>query len=132
MLPAAAVFHYPWEINSGAVEEGQSVRVFGRLTYYQPEESRATLSTQHASKEHCVVVNTKHVEPFDPITGAQYIALGETEKVEDGGVVLRARVLNCIDGVNIALLQKAINEQRSFFSEREQKQSEAAQFTHDT
>lgn len=41
--------------------------------------------------------------------------------------MVRARVLNCVDGVNIALLQKAISEQRSFFSEREHKQIDAAQ-----
>lgn len=55
---------------------------FFRLVCYQPEESRATLSTQHASKEHCVVVHTLFVEPFNPITGAQYIVLGEIEKDE--------------------------------------------------
>lgn len=35
------------------------------------------------------------------------------------GVRVCARVLNCVDGVNIALLQKVINEQRSFFKERQ-------------
>nr|XP_019939470.1 PREDICTED: CST complex subunit TEN1 [Paralichthys olivaceus] len=127
MLPAAAVFHFPWEINSGSVQEGESVRTFGRLVCYQPEESRATLSAQHASKEHHVVVHTLFVEPFNPIIGAQYIVIGETENAEGVGHMVRARVLNCVDGVNIALLQKAINEQRSFFRERECKQSEDAQ-----
>lgn len=47
-------------------------------------------------------------------------------------MVIRARVLNCVDGVNIALLQKAINVQRSFFSEREGKQGDAAQPAHET
>uniref|UniRef100_A0A3Q0RK62 CST complex subunit TEN1 n=1 Tax=Amphilophus citrinellus TaxID=61819 RepID=A0A3Q0RK62_AMPCI len=127
MLPSAAVFHFPWEINSGSVQEGESVRTFGRwqlllLLYYQPEESRATLSAQHASKEHQVVVHTLFVEPFNPIIGAQYIVLGEIENDEGVGAMVRARVLNCVDGVNIALLQKAISEQRSFFSERKYKQ----------
>ncbi|KAM9362714.1 CST complex subunit TEN1 [Symphorus nematophorus] len=126
MLPAAAVFRFLWEVNSGAVQEGESVRIFGRLDCYQPEESRATLSAQHASKEHNVVVHTVFVEPFNPIIGAQYIVLGETENAEDVGVMVRARVLNCVDGVNIALLQKAINEQRSFFGERECTQGDAA------
>ncbi|XP_008290051.1 CST complex subunit TEN1, partial [Stegastes partitus] len=94
---------------------------------YQPEESRATLSAQHASKDHQVVVHTLFVEPFNPIVGAQYIALGEIEKNEEVGVMVQARVLNCVDGVNIALLQKAISEQRSFFKERESKQGDAAQ-----
>lgn len=47
-------------------------------------------------------------------------------------MLVRARVLNCVDGVNIALLQKAINVQRSFFSEREGKQGDAAEPAHET
>lgn len=43
------------------------------------------------------------------------------------GVMVRARVLTCVDGVNIALLQKAINEQRNFFRERECGQAQNAQ-----
>lgn len=42
----------------------------------------ATLSAQHASKEHQVVVHTLFVEPFNPIIGAQYLVLGETESVQ--------------------------------------------------
>ncbi|XP_029937398.1 CST complex subunit TEN1 [Myripristis murdjan] len=123
MLPAAAVFYFPWEINSGVAREGESVRTFGRLTCYQPEESRATLSAQHASAQHQVAVQTMFVEPFDPVIGAQYTVLGEVENVEGVGLMVRARVLNCVDGVNLALLQKAINEQRSFFKERETKEA---------
>uniref|UniRef100_A0A3Q2E717 CST complex subunit TEN1 n=1 Tax=Cyprinodon variegatus TaxID=28743 RepID=A0A3Q2E717_CYPVA len=132
MLPPAAVFRLPWEVNS--LKEGESVRTFGRIhllrggldnlssSYY---ESRATLSAQHASKEHLVFVHTQFVEPFNPIIGAQYLVLGETENSEGVGVTVRARVLNCVDGVNIALLQRAVTEQRSFFAERESKQVEA-------
>uniref|UniRef100_A0A8D3EFI3 CST complex subunit TEN1 n=1 Tax=Scophthalmus maximus TaxID=52904 RepID=A0A8D3EFI3_SCOMX len=136
MLPAAAVFRFPWEVNTGSVQEGESVRTFGRwvlfvkisrLVCYQPEESRAMLSAQHASKEHHVTVHTLFVEPFNPIIGAQYIVLGETENAEGVGVMVRARVLNCVDGVNVALLQKAINEQRSFFRERECRQGKDEQ-----
>ncbi|XP_007574082.1 PREDICTED: CST complex subunit TEN1 [Poecilia mexicana] len=125
MLPPTAVFRFPWEVNS--IKEGESVRTFGRLVCYQPDESKATLTAQHASKEHRVFVQTQFVEPFNPIIGAQYLVLGETEMYEGVGVMVRARVLNCVDGVNTALLQKAIAEQRSFFAERESKQGEVAQ-----
>lgn len=36
-----------------------------------------------------------------------------------GGVMLRARVMTCVEGVDLALLQKAISEQRHFFQESE-------------
>ncbi|XP_055760573.1 CST complex subunit TEN1-like [Salvelinus fontinalis] len=127
MLPAPAVFHFLWEVNSGAVKEGDSVRTFGRLVSYQPEESKATLSIQHATRQHQVVVQTPFVEPFDPIIGAQYIVLGEIEKAEGGdGVMVHARVLNCVDGVNLALLQRGVTEQRSYFRERGESKGDAA------
>lgn len=46
------------------------------------------------------------------------------------GMLVRARVLNCVDGVNMALLQKAIHLQRSFFSEREDRQGDTAETAH--
>ncbi|KAK3575143.1 hypothetical protein QTP86_020955 [Hemibagrus guttatus] len=119
MLPAAAVFHFPWEINSGVVKDGTSIRTFGRLTDYLPEESKAILTSHHSSVQYQVSIQTSFVEPFDPIIGTQYIVLGEIEKSDDHGeTIVRARVFNCVDGVDVALLQKAINEQRTFFMER--------------
>uniref|UniRef100_A0A4W5RMD7 TEN1 subunit of CST complex n=1 Tax=Hucho hucho TaxID=62062 RepID=A0A4W5RMD7_9TELE len=121
MLPAPAVFHFLWEVNSGAVKEGDSVRTFGssfsRLVSYQPEESKATLSIQHATRQHHVVVQTTFVEPFDPIIGAQYIVFIW---------FIHARVLNCVDGVNLALLQRGVKEQRSYFRERGESKGDAA------
>ncbi|XP_007252200.2 CST complex subunit TEN1 [Astyanax mexicanus] len=122
MLPSPAVFQFPWEINADQVKDGASMRTFGRLTSYFPAESRAVLTSQHMSVQHQVLVHTVFVEPFNPIIGAQYIALGEIDKAEGcDEATLRARVLNCVDGVNVALLQKAINEQRNFFKERNNK-----------
>uniref|UniRef100_A0A8C6LQY9 CST complex subunit TEN1 n=1 Tax=Nothobranchius furzeri TaxID=105023 RepID=A0A8C6LQY9_NOTFU len=140
LLPPAAEFRFPWEVNF--VKEGESLRTFGRsvfhcvdlfdwldleLVSYHPESSRASLSAQHASEEHQVLVDTIFIEPFNPIIGAQYVVLGEAEKYEGTGVMIRARVLNCVDGVNVALLQKAISGQRDFFRERESKQGDVAQ-----
>lgn len=118
MLPSAAVYHFPWEISSGTVQDGDSLRTFGKLTRYEPEESMATLSVQQSAKDHFVVVNTLFVEPCNAIIGAQYMVLGELHKMEGVGPVVRARVLTCVDGVNSALLLKAIKDQRRFFQER--------------
>lgn len=45
------------------------------------------------------------------------------------GMLVRARILNCVDGVNVAHLQKAVYLQRSLFSEREDKQGDTAERT---
>ncbi|KAJ8283837.1 hypothetical protein COCON_G00026870 [Conger conger] len=119
MLPAPGVFYFPWEISSGAVQEGTTVRTFGRLKCYQPAESQAILSSHFAATQHQVIVHTVFVEPFHPILGAQYIVLGELEITEGAGLRVHARVLNCVDGVDLTILQSAINEQRSYFQDRE-------------
>ncbi|KAI1896732.1 hypothetical protein AGOR_G00097830 [Albula goreensis] len=119
MLPAPGVFYFPWEISSGAVQEGTTVRTFGKLKCYQPADSQAVLSSQHASTQHQVKVHTAFVEPFNPILGAQYIVLGDLESTERDGLMVCARVLNCVDGVDLTLLQSAINEQRKYFHDRE-------------
>lgn len=51
-----------------------------RLTNYLPEESKAILTSHHASVHYQVSIQTTFVEPFDPIIGAEYIVLGEIEK----------------------------------------------------
>lgn len=62
--------------------DGNLVDLFARLVRYCSDESRATLSAQQGSTEYPVSVNTAYVEPFDPIIGAQYFALGEVETAE--------------------------------------------------
>ncbi|XP_018617351.1 CST complex subunit TEN1 isoform X2 [Scleropages formosus] len=119
MLPEAGIFHFPWEISSGALGDGTAVRTFGRLVSYRAEDSLAVLSSQHASAQYEVLIHTAFVEPFHPQVGTQYVALGELESKEGIGVVVRARVLNCVEGINLALLQRAVTEQRRYFEERE-------------
>lgn len=86
---------------------------------YHPEKSNAILTSQRSSTQYEVAVKTTFVEPFDPILGAQYLVIGEIEHSEGGSrVIISARVLNCVDGVNLALLQKAILEQRNYLKER--------------
>ncbi|XP_039517585.1 CST complex subunit TEN1 isoform X3 [Pimephales promelas] len=92
------------------------------FTSYVPEESKAVLSGQQSSAQCHVSVKTTLVEPFQPILGAQYFVLGEIENTDGlSGNILHARALACVDGVDLALMQQAIMEQRRFFKERETK-----------
>ncbi|KAF4112094.1 CST complex subunit TEN1 isoform X2 [Onychostoma macrolepis] len=119
MLLPPAVFHFLWEINTDLVKDGASVRTYGRLISYEPEGSKAILSGPQSSAQCHVSVQTTLVEPFQPTLGAQYFVLGEIEKTDGlSGVILHARALSSIDGVDLTLMQKAIMEQRCFFNER--------------
>uniref|UniRef100_A0A3B3RXV5 CST complex subunit TEN1 n=1 Tax=Paramormyrops kingsleyae TaxID=1676925 RepID=A0A3B3RXV5_9TELE len=123
MLPEPGVFHFPWEISS--VQEGAAVRTYGRLrdliaSIRNPEVSEAVLSSQHLSVQYDITVHTAFVEPFLPSLHSHYIVLGDVERTEGDGVMVRARVLNCVDGINLALLQQAIVEQRRYLQERDE------------
>lgn len=73
--------------------------------------------------------NNTHLFKYiqDSVCLLHHLPLPVSSCLTGADVMVRARVLNCVDGVNVALLQKAINEQRSFFRERESKQGDAAQ-----
>ncbi|KAM6468990.1 CST complex subunit TEN1 [Liasis olivaceus] len=117
MLPEVGMYHFPWEINFTSVPEGKVLRTFGRLHSYDMAISQAILTTQHTSGQHCIPVCTKFVEPFQAQLGSSYIVLGETE-FKEGEMVLKARVFTCVEGINLQLLEKAIEEQRKYFQER--------------
>ncbi|XP_053145387.1 CST complex subunit TEN1 [Hemicordylus capensis] len=118
MLPAAAVYYFLWEVNTKSVPEGKTLRTFGRLQSYDMVSSQAVLTAHHSSVQHCICVCTKFVEPFQAQLGSLYIVLGEAEYRNGKEIVLKARVFTCVEGLNLQLLEKAIEEQRKYFQER--------------
>ncbi|XP_021270894.1 CST complex subunit TEN1 isoform X1 [Numida meleagris] len=120
MLPSAGVYYFPWEINS-SIPEGEALRTFGRLSCYDLARSEAILSTQHGSAQHHIHINTALVEPFGAQLGSLYVVLGEAEHREGESPVIKARILTCVEGMNVPLLEQAIQEQRKYFQERQQR-----------
>uniref|UniRef100_A0A8C2YU18 CST complex subunit TEN1 n=1 Tax=Chinchilla lanigera TaxID=34839 RepID=A0A8C2YU18_CHILA len=118
MLPNPGIYHFPWEVAAGHVPEGGALRTFGRLCLYDMMQSRVTLTAQHGSDQHQVLVCTKLVEPFQPQVGSLYMVLGDLEHHDDGGSVVKARVLTCVEGMNLYTLEQAIREQRLYQQER--------------
>uniref|UniRef100_UPI00398EF109 CST complex subunit TEN1 isoform X1 n=2 Tax=Pristiophorus japonicus TaxID=55135 RepID=UPI00398EF109 len=119
MLPQAGVFHFLWEICSGGVEEGSALRTFGRLTNYDAGISEAILSVHHNSIGYQLCVRTSLVEPFEARIGSEYMVLGEMEITTDNVPVIQARLLLDADGVNFPLLERAVQEQRKYFQQRD-------------
>ncbi|XP_069510826.1 CST complex subunit TEN1 isoform X3 [Ambystoma mexicanum] len=83
MLSAASAHTFLWEISSGLVPNGASVRTFGRLSSYDLAESQATLTAQHDLAQHLIFVGTKLVEPCCAKLGSVYMVIGELEQVDD-------------------------------------------------
>ncbi|XP_024409729.1 CST complex subunit TEN1 [Desmodus rotundus] len=118
-LPKPGVYYFPWEVCAGQVPDGGALRTFGRLCLYDVTQSRVTLTAQRGSEQHQTLVCTKLVEPFQAQMGSLYTVLGELEHQQDGGPVVKARVLTCVEGMNLALLERAISEQRAYQRERD-------------
>ncbi|XP_025053245.1 CST complex subunit TEN1 isoform X1 [Alligator sinensis] len=119
MLPNPGIYYFPWEISSGPVRDGETLRTFGRLHCYDLAQSEAVLTAQCNSVQHQVRVCTKFVEPFQAQLGSLYVALGDMEQRDGEGPVLKARVLTCVEGMNLSMLEQAIREQRKYFQDRQ-------------
>nr|KAF6417419.1 TEN1 subunit of CST complex [Molossus molossus] len=117
-LPKPGIYYFPWEVSAGQVPDGGTLRTFGRMCLYNMTQSRVTLTAQHGSDQHQILVCTKLVEPFQAQVGSLYIVLGELEHQKDGDSVVKARVLTCVEGLNLPLLEQAIGEQRKYQRER--------------
>lgn len=118
MLPNPGIYYLPWEVAAGHVPDGGALRTFGRLCLYDMTQSRATLTAQRGSDQHQVLVCTKLVEPFQAQVGSLYVVLGDLEHQDDGSCMVKARVLSCVEGMNLHLLERAIREQRLYQQEQ--------------
>ncbi|EHA99422.1 hypothetical protein GW7_06436, partial [Heterocephalus glaber] len=118
MLPNPGIYYLPWEVAGGHVPDGGTLRTFGRLCLYDMTRSRATLTAQHGSDQHQVLVGTELVEPFQAQAGSLYVVLGDLEHQAGGGSMVKARVLTCVEGMNLHLLEQAIQKQRLYQQER--------------
>ncbi|XP_069809768.1 CST complex subunit TEN1 isoform X2 [Dendropsophus ebraccatus] len=93
------------------------------LISYDSARSEALLSAHHSAAQHKLCLNTRFVEPFSAQLGSYYLAVGELDSVDETHLVLHARLLTCIEGVDLSLLQNAVEEQRRYFQEREAAQT---------
>ncbi|KAK2119646.1 hypothetical protein P7K49_001032 [Saguinus oedipus] len=121
---------YPWHVTDsnpgrggreGASDAAQTWDVFLPLeSQYKPSswwehteniwqvvplrygQSRVTLMVQHGSDPHQVVC-TKSVKPFQAHVGSMYIVLGELQLQQDGDSLVKALVLNCVEGMDLPL-----------------------------
>lgn len=118
MLPKPGIYYFPWEVSDGLVPDGSTLRTFGRLCLYDMTRSLVTLTAQHRSDQYQLLVCTKLVEPFQAHVDSLYIVLGELEREEGGDSVVQARVLTCVEGMNLSLLEQAICEQRLYQQKR--------------
>ncbi|XP_029401737.1 CST complex subunit TEN1 isoform X2 [Mus pahari] len=120
MLPKPGIYYFPWEISDGQVPEGSTLRTFGRLYLYDMARSLVTLAAPQKPDQCQLLVCTNLVEPFEAHVNFLYMVLGDLECMEGGAFVVRARLLTCVEGMDLSLLEKAILEQRRHLQKRQQ------------
>ena len=111
---------------SACAQEGQSVCVIGRLTDHEVDTCVARLTDPLTKRE--LTVDTSLIEPFGARLGSLFQMIGELETSNKGGnlgttakrgnLVLRTRVVRCVDGLDFTMYKKAISLQRDFLSTR--------------
>lgn len=95
---------------------GHSVNVIGRLTVHEVSNCLAKLADPQSKSELCV--DTSLIEPFDARFGSLFNMIGELEDGNQNEIVLRARVVRCVDGLDLSLYRKAIESQRRYLENR--------------
>lgn len=98
---------------------GSSICVTGRLIEHDVDVCLAKLSDPQTKKELCV--DTAFIEPFEARFGSLFQMIGELETRSDkigNNAVLKARVVRCVDGMDMALYRKAVEYQRAHLQKR--------------
>lgn len=112
---------------------GKSVNVTGRLSEHDIDDCIAKLVDPQTKKE--LTIDTSLIEPFGARLGSLFQMIGELETIGSGDfrtsgsgdfrtkvgncVVLKARVVRCVDGMDLALYRKALQLQREFLSKKD-------------
>lgn len=106
------------EITKTTVQECRSVSVIGRLTDHDVDECTALLMDPQSKQ--ILLVSTSLIEPFGAKFGSLFQMIGELEVQEGRDVVLLcARVVRCVDGMDTGLYRKALHCQRTYLSSRQ-------------
>ncbi|XP_071172524.1 CST complex subunit TEN1-like [Mytilus edulis] len=101
-------------VENGYTMDGLSVRINGRLLQHDFQNCRAFLADP---KTGCSLkVNTSLIEPLEE-AGSLFQLIGELSH-SGGETILNARLVRCIDGMDLVIYKKALELQRQYFQDR--------------
>ena len=97
--------------------EGKSVRITGKLEEYDAGASTARLVDPQSGKS--LLVNTVLIEPFSAKRGSLFQMIGELDCLNNRNeVMMKARVVRCVDGLDMTMYRKALTAQWEYLSMR--------------
>ncbi|XP_041373570.1 CST complex subunit TEN1-like [Gigantopelta aegis] len=97
--------------------EGKSIRVTGRLQTHNVHDSTVMVTDPKSTKS--LIVDTSLIEPFCAKLGSLFQFIGEVDCLsEDCDMKLTARVVRCVDGLDLVMYEKALAVQRQYLEQR--------------
>ncbi|XP_071485540.1 CST complex subunit TEN1-like [Diadema antillarum] len=101
--------------------KGKSVRVMGKLTTYNPVKQLAIITSSEQNQTHQLTISTRLIEPFQARAGSlsQFIGEMPPEIPTPADMVVQARVVRCMDGIDTTMYYNAVEIQRRYLASRE-------------
>ena len=95
-----------------------SVCIIGKLVDHNVGMCQGTLIDPSNKQE--VRIDTSLIEPFDAKFGSLFHMIGELNSSGSSGddIVLKTRVVRCVDGIDLTMYRKAVECQRLYLSKR--------------
>jgi len=94
------------------------LRLYFRLDRHNCSQSKATLCDPQSSTS--LQLDTRLIEPFDARIGSLFQVIGELECGDTNQVVLKARVIRCVDGMDLIMYRRVVDSQRRYLKSREE------------
>jgi CST complex subunit TEN1 len=85
------------------------------LTAYDALQNRAVIEYKNAH----ITIDTSFLDVFQHKINALFQFIGEIEKDDRLGVILKARVIRCVEGLDVNLWEQALELRRKFEKERD-------------
>ena len=91
---------------------------FLRLQTHDFEQCRAVITD--LTSKHSVTIDTRLIEPFQATTGVTFQFIGEMHPSDTSDkMLLQARVVRCVEGLDLSLYERAIDIQRRYLEQRQ-------------
>ncbi|XP_071094994.1 uncharacterized protein [Haliotis cracherodii] len=98
--------------------DGKSARIVGRLEEHNIHT--CTAQVVDSNNRRPLTIDTRLVEPFSAKIGSLFQFIGELDCASNTNVTLKARVVRCVDGLDMKMYQKALVAQRQYLASRKE------------
>lgn len=89
---------------------------FCRLIHHNCKTGQATLCDPQTNSS--VFIDTTLTEPLESVVGSLFQVIGEVEQLENCGAIIKAKIMRCVDGLDLLLYSRALEIQQQYMQSR--------------